>query len=89
MPKVQYSERFADDLASVTSAKVEGHILRCLDNIESFPEFGSKLLPTSITKEFGDGVRKVSVKPFDLIYTYYPEQDLVRVEALVYQRSAW
>jgi len=82
MPRLEYSERFAEDLARVTSPKVEA-----LDNIEAFEEFGSKLVPHSIRNEFGMGVRKVVVSPFDLIYTYYPEEDLVRIEALVHQRA--
>lgn len=33
-------------------------------------------------------VRKVAVNPFDLVYSWYPEDDLVRVEALVHQKAA-
>ena len=46
------------------------------------------MVPASIKEEFGEGVRKVAVNPFDLVYTLYPEQDLARVEALVHQRAA-
>lgn len=88
MPRMEYAERFADDLASVTSPKVENRILENLDNIERFGEFGSSMVPASIKEGFGEGVRKVAVNPFDLVYTLYPEQDLVRVEALVHQRAA-
>lgn len=88
MPKLEFSERFATDLALVTSQNVEARIMENLDNIERFAEFGSALVPASIKESFGNGVRKVSVNPFDLIYTYYPDCDLVRVEALVHQRSA-
>ena len=59
-----------------------------LDNIERFAEFGSALVPDSIKESFGCGVRKVAANPFDLIYTYYPENDLVRIEALIHQRAA-
>lgn len=85
---MEYSERFASDLASVTLPKVESRILENLDNIERFGEFGSSMVPESIKEEFGAGVRKVAVNPFDLVYTLYPEQDLVRIEALVHQRAA-
>ena len=61
--------------------------MRALDCIEQFGGFGSPLLPRSVKERFGDGVRKVVVRPFELIYTHYPEQDLVRVEALVHARS--
>ena len=88
MPRLEYSERFADDLAPVTSAKVEARVRAALDNVEAFGDFGSRVVPNSIREDFGEGVRKVVVNPFDLVYTYYPEKDLVRVEALVHQRAA-
>ena len=88
MPRLEYSERFAEDLARVTSGKVEARVYAALDNIEAFGEFGSRIVPDSIREDFGEGVRKVAVNPFDLVYTHYPEKDLVRVEALVHQRAA-
>ncbi len=87
MPRVEYSERFAEDLAKVTSAKVEAQIFTDLDNIERFGEFGSRIIPQSIKDEFGEGVRKVAVNPFDIIYTFYSDRDLVRIEALIHQRT--
>ncbi|WP_165253629.1 sirohydrochlorin cobaltochelatase [Adlercreutzia sp. ZJ304] len=89
MPRLEFSERFANDLAMVTSPKVESRILEDLDNIEMFAEFGSANIPMSIREEFGDGVRKVANNPFDLVYTFYPELDLIRIEALIPQRAAW
>lgn len=88
MPKMEYSERFAEDLAGVTSRKVESRVYAALDNVEAFGEFGSRVVPDSIREDFGEGVRKVVVGPFDLVYTYYSDEDLVRVEALVHQRAA-
>lgn len=89
MPRLEYSERFADDLALVETRKLEQRILACLDSIELFGEYGSPLVPDSIRAAYGDGVRKVAVNPFDLIYTYYPDRDLARIEALVHQKAAW
>lgn len=89
MPRLEFSERFVSDLALIESPRLEARILSYFDNIEMFGEFGNSNIPQSIKEQFGVGVRKVAVNPFDLIYTYYPEQDLVRVEALVHQRAAW
>lgn len=89
MPELEYSERFAEDLAMVTSARVEERVFRVLDDIEVFDGLGSRDVPRSINERFGGGVRKVTVNPFDLVYTFYPQIDLVRVEALVHQRTAW
>ena len=88
MPRLIYSERFADDLANVTSPKVEARILATLDNIEAFANFGSRNVPASIREEFGDGVRKVVVGPFDLVYTMIEGTETVQIEALVHQRAA-
>ena len=88
MPRLEYSERFAEDLARVTSEKVEARVYAALDNVEAFGDFGSRVVSNSIREEFGMGVRKVAVSPFDLVYTYYPDEDLVRIEALVHQRAA-
>ena len=87
MPRLEYSERFANDLSAVTSERVKKLVMESLDNIELFGEYGSFLLPDSIRQEFGEGVRKVVVGPFDLIYTLYLEKDVARIEALVSQRA--
>lgn len=89
MPELEYSERFAEDLAAVTSARVEERIFRALDGIEMFGGLGSRDVPKSISERFGGDVRKVTVNSFDLVYTFYPQKDPVRVEALVHQRTAW
>lgn len=88
MPRLEYAERFVRDFASILPSKLEQRILSDLDGIEAFGDFGSSNIPASIKKEFGVGVRRVAVNPFDLIYTHYPEQDLCRIEALVHQRTA-
>lgn len=59
-----------------------------LDNIEAFAEFGSRIIPASIREEFGEGVRKVVVDSFDLVYTIVDDGETVFVEALVHQRAA-
>lgn len=88
MPRLEFSDRFADDLSRVASCKVEANIYAALDNVEAFGKFGSRLIPDSILRVFGEGVRKVVVSPFDLICTYYPEKDLVAIEALISRRMA-
>ena len=56
--------------------------------MEAFGDFGSRVVPDSIREEFGEGVRKVIANPSDLVYTYYSDEDLVRIEALIHQRAA-
>lgn len=37
----------------------------------------------------GPLLRKLAVNPFDLVYTYDAERDIVFIEALIHQRTAW
>lgn len=89
MTKLLYSDRFASDLACVTSAKIERKIFDILDAIEAAGDIGSKAVPESIHSEFGTDVRKLAVNPFDLVYTYDAERDIAFIEALIHQRTAW
>lgn len=86
MPRLIFSERFADDFASIFSDRLADRIMTALDNVELNAGFGSRLLPRSVRDTFEGDVRKVAVNPFDLIYTYYKQDDLVVVEALIHQR---
>lgn len=87
MPRLEFSEHFANGLATLTSPRVEERVMRVLDVLETFGELGSSLVPESITRRYGGNVRKVADEPLELVYTFYPDEDLVRVEALVYGRS--
>lgn len=89
MPRLVYSNRFARDLARIEAPKLEKHIFDVLDCIEAFGEFGSANVPASVKRFYGEGVRKVAVGPFDLVYTLDPEADVAQIEALVHQRAAW
>lgn len=57
--------------------------------IKGAGDIGSKAAPESIRSEFGAGVRKLAVNPFDLVYTYDAERDIVFIEATIRQRTAW
>lgn len=89
MTKLLYSDRFASDLAGVTSTKIERKIFDILDAVEAAGDIGSKAVPESIRSEFGAGVRKLAVNPFDLVYTYDAERDIAFIEALIHQRAVW
>lgn len=87
MARLLFSDRFADDLSRVETAKFERRILENMKNIERFGDIGSGLVPKSIKRDFVNHVRKIAVNPFDLVYTYDPESDTAYIEALVHQRT--
>lgn len=67
----------------------ERKIFDILDTIEAAGDIGSKAVPESIRSEFGAGVRKLAVNPFNLVYTYDAERNIVFIEAPIHQRTAW
>lgn len=83
-----YSEAFLDDAAAVWSPKVRDHLARALAAVESFPEIGSTDVPASIRSQYGEGIRKIVVAPFDLAYEYDAEADAVLVYGLIHYRAA-
>ena len=83
MPRVELTERFVNDASDIRSDRVLDHVYRALRNLESFPQMGSTDVPRSIVREFGEGVRKYVVAPFDLIYEYNEGTDVVLVYGLV------
>lgn len=73
----------------MTFENIERKIFDILDVIEGAGDIDSKAVPESIRSEFGAGVRKLAVNPFDLVYTCDAERDIVFIEAPIHQRTAW
>ena len=73
----------------MTFENSERKIFDILDTIEAAGDIGSKAVPESIRSEFGAGVRKLAVNPFNLVYTYDAERNIVFIEAPIHQRTAW
>ncbi|MDO4436810.1 MAG: type II toxin-antitoxin system RelE/ParE family toxin [Coriobacteriaceae bacterium] len=88
MAKMVFTEQFIDDLDTIWSSRVYARVRRVLAMIEQFPECGSRSLPSSIEREFGNTVRKCAVGPFDVLYDYDASEDVAYVLGLVSQRSA-
>ena len=68
---------------------VSKKIFEILDVIEGAGDIGSKAVPESIRSEFGAGILKLAVNPFDLVYAYDVERGIVFIEAPIRQRTAW
>lgn len=89
MTRVLLSEGFKQDVLIVESDRVLAGIFRALDLLEIMPTAGSRDVPASASALFGQGVRKLVVSPFDIIYRYDEDADEVRVAGLIHQRAAW
>lgn len=88
MAKMVYAPRFAQELARVTSSRIEEKIYETLGIIEQVPSIGSRNIPPMIRAEFGEGVLKMVVDPFDIFYEYFESVDTVYVYTLIFQRQA-
>lgn len=88
MAAVNVTSGFGEDLEAVTSARVHNAILGAVKLLESFPERGSTDVPESVRYRYGD-VRKIVVRPFDVVYRYSREDDVVYVLGLVPCRRAY
>lgn len=87
MSRMVYTEGFLDDAAAVWSGQVRDRLGRMLAAIEAFTEIGSRDIPASLRAQYGGGVRKAVVEPFDLIYEYDSKTDSVIVYGLVHFRA--
>lgn len=83
-----YTEGFLDDASYIYSPRVQEDLANALGAIETFPRVGSRAVPASVKERFGDDVLKIVVKPFDLIYEYLEEADVVVAYGLVPFRAA-
>ena len=89
MAEVRISEGFEEDLGIVLSDKVLDDILRVIEILPTIPSMGSTDVAAALAYEYGEGVRKIPVGPFDIVTFYEDEADRVTVLGLVHQRAAW
>lgn len=89
MPKILISEGFKCDLLKIETDRMFEAVLGALDLLETIPAAGSRNVPVSIRHRHGNAVRKLVVGPFDVIYRYDEEADVVYVAGLLHQREAW
>lgn len=87
MANIDFSEVFVENMLKVRLESKRNEIYEKIELLAFAPEMGSRILPESVVRRFGREVRKVVVDPFDIIYRYFPEEDLIFVEGLLYQRE--
>ncbi|MFR5091271.1 MAG: hypothetical protein ACLTDR_03930 [Adlercreutzia equolifaciens] len=77
MAEIVFTEGFMADAAIVEREEKLDEILDTIALLEDAPEIGSAILPASIRRRYGSQVRKLVVRPFDIIYDYLPKDDAV------------
>ena len=87
MAKMLYALSFLDDVETIYSPRVRKYLESVLSMIETFPESGTPLSSEDLKSRYGGEVRRCSVAPFYLVYTYERSADTVRIRGLVPQRS--
>lgn len=88
MAEIVITEGFVEDITQVYLDSKREEIWYAVSLLEYTPEMGSRILPASIQRRFGESVYKIVVNPFDVIYRYSSEQDKVYIVGLVHQRTA-
>lgn len=88
MTALLFSEGFKSDLAQIETNELLNAVFETLELLETIPTLGSKNLPQSVIACYRYSVRKLIVGPFDIIYEFDEEKDIIRVAGLIHQRMA-
>ena len=84
MYEVSVSASFVGKRNEIASDSMRSKIDAMLVTHSSMPRFGSMLVSERLVDRFGEGVRKASVPPFQILYELDDEARVVRVLDLVY-----
>ena len=84
MYEVSVSASFVGKRNEIASDSMRSKIDAMLVTLSSMPRFGSTLVSERLVDRFGEGVRKASVPPFQILYELDDTAHVVRVLDLVY-----
>ena len=79
--ELRIADEFIYGLSEIRSASLRERIRNLIRSIEQFPEMGSPDVRHSLVEQYGNGLRKVSVSTFVIIYRVTDET--IEVLALV------
>ena len=57
--------------------------------LDEMIDISAEIVPRSLLEKQEDSVCTTPVNPFDIVYTYDKEKDLVILHALIHQKAAW
>lgn len=79
--ELRIADEFIYGLSEIRSASLRERIRNLLHSIKKYPEMGSPDVRRSLVEQYGDGLRKIAVSTFVIIYRVTDEA--VEVLALV------
>lgn len=82
---IRITEEFIEGLAQVWSPRVLDHIKGLIEMLPRNPEIGSTRVRASLSRRYGDNLRKLPVSTFVIVYRF--DGKTVDVLALVYGPS--
>lgn len=87
MAEIVFSQEAADKLRRIENAGVLRAVIGRVSTLESFPEIGSRVMSERMRFRYGEDIRKLVVRPFDVIYRFDSSVETVWVIDLVHQRT--
>ena len=88
MARLRYSELFLENASTIQSHDKRVEIRHRVELLQTFPEMGSQDVSRFIKNSFGKHVRKLTIKPFVVVYEYKEKTDEVWMLGLIHQRAA-
>lgn len=85
MPELRIADEFTFSLAGIYSERLLDHIRNILGLLRDNPELGSRNVRQSLIDRYGEGIRKIPVSTFVIVYRI--TEDHVDILALVYGPS--
>lgn len=82
---IRFSEESVEGLAQVWSPRVLGHVRGLVELLPTNPELGSPRVRDSLHERYGDGLRKLTISTFVIVYRF--DGKTIDVLALVYGPS--
>ena len=55
--------------------------------LENLPLYGSPIVSATARRRFGEGLRKLVVAPYDILYHYDENRDVVEVDGAIHMRT--
>ena len=84
MARLAVSDDYVTRRNEIGSDRMRKRLDDALVSLWRFPRLGSKVVSRQVRRRYGKGVRKVTVAPYQIIYSYDAASDTVFVYNLLF-----